>query len=233
MRRSHAVRGFWLLAAFFIVGCATLDPATVRGPIRLDPMGPNVRRATNAKMTLYVEEYATAEKSEVAFGTRLTEEGVLPLLILVENRREQGYGVKARDIIARGDKALKALTPEETAGKVEQLAGGKASLWVPVIAIPIAAVAEARHTSQIKKQLDQDFAVKGFADGIIMPNEERSGFLFFELEAGRKDLRGLSLRMTAGNIVTEDPVIIDVPLPETSFPPKKEAGDNGAAGHGW
>jgi len=152
----------------------------------------------------------------------------------VENRREQGYQVKAASVIARGDNVLKALTPEEAASKVEWFEPNRAWRWAPEIVVPIAAVTLARRTGEIKKQAAQNFAVKGFPDGIIMPNEERSGFLFFELEAGRKGLRGLSLHMTARSIMTEEAVIIiDVPLPETSFTPKKEAGENATGEHRW
>lgn len=60
--------------------------------------------------------------------------------------------------------------------------------------------------------------------GVIKPNQERSGFLFFELKEGRQDLSGLSLEITARNVVTGDRVMIAVPLPPAvvKFPPVEQ-----------
>ena len=107
------------------------------------------------------------------------------------------------------------------------------SLIVPIIGIPIAVVASAMHTSKINKQLVQDFAAKGFPDGIILPNKERAGVLFFELDKGRKDLSGLSLEITAKNVVTGEQVTITAPLPAVTFTPKREASEKPSGEHRW
>ena len=183
-----------------------------------------------------MQEYATPEKSQEAFDTKLAEEGVLPLLIQVENTGQEPYEVKATDIIVRGAAVLKSFTSEEAASKAERSAVGRALGWsliVPIIGIPIAVVASAMHTSKINKQLVQDFAAKGFQDGIITPSKERAGFLFFELDKGRKDLSGLSLEMTAKNVVTGEPVMIVVPVPSANFTPKREASEKPSGEHRW
>ena len=91
------------------------------------------------------------------------------------------------------------------------------SLIVPIISIPVAVAASAIHTDSVNKKIVQDFAAKTFPKGVIPPNNERSGFLFFELEEGQKDLAGLNLELTARNIVTEETVTISVPLPAVTF----------------
>jgi len=131
---------------------------------------------------------------------------------------------------------LKSFTPEEAASKAERSAVGRALGWsliVPIIGIPIAVVASAMHTSKINKQLVQDFAAKGFPDGIILPNKERAGFLFFELDKGRKDLSGLSIEVTARNQVTGEPVMIVAPLRAVTFTPKREASEKPSGEHRW
>jgi len=119
----------------FMTACATYTPVLTR----LNPAGPNVRKATSGGLAIYVEEHATAEKSQAAFDTNLAEEGVLPLLILVENNSGHPYIIKASDITVIGEKQLKPLTPEEAAGKAERSAVGRALGWsmiVPIISIP-------------------------------------------------------------------------------------------------
>jgi hypothetical protein len=237
MKRRNVVVGFSLITAVLFAGCATYDPVASRGlPLRPDPSGANVGKATRGDLTILVEEHASEKRSQEAFDTKLAEEGVLPLLIQVENAGQEPYEVKATDIIVRGAAVLKSFTPEEAASKAERSAVGRALGWsliVPIIGIPIGVVASAMHTSRINKQLVQDFAAKGFQDGIITPRKERAGFLFFELDKGRKDLSGLSLEMTAKNVVTGESVTITAPLPAATFTPKREASEKPSGEHRW
>jgi len=223
MKRNSVVKGFSLLMAFLVAGCASYTPSLVK----LDASGANVSKQGKGDMTISVEEYATKEKSKKAFDTSLAEEGVLPLLIKVENGGQQPYEVKGTDIVVReGNIIMKALTPEEAASRAKRSAVGPAvgwSLLVPIIAIPAAAVASAMHTSKVNKRIVQDFAAKAFPEGIVKPNQEHFGFLFFELKEERKDLAGLSLELTARNVVTGDLVMIAAPLPAATFTSKKEA----------
>ena len=210
------------LTALTLVSCATYTPSLVK----MDPYGPNAGKKNNGDLCLYVEEYATPAKSEKAFDTNLIKEGVLPLLVQVQNNGSQPYEVKPMDIIIReGDPLIKALTPEQAAAKAKRNPVWRAVGWgmvVPIITIPVAVAASAAHTNKVNKQIQQDFATKGFTDGIIMPNKEQSGFLFFELGKGRKDLGGLSLELTAKNQVTGEPLTIATPLPALTFKPVKE-----------
>jgi hypothetical protein len=192
----------------------------------LNPSGPNVRKAEKGDLTLYVEEYATPQKSERAFDSDLAPEGVLPILVSVENNGREAYEVKATDFGIRGEKPLKALTPEEAATRAQRSAGGRALGWsliVPIISIPIAVTASAIHTSNVNQQIVRDFAAKGFPDGAVMPNKERSGFLFFELEEGQKNLKGLTLELTAKSAVTGEPLTINMGLPEAAFASRTQA----------
>ena len=165
-----------LVLGLIFSGCASYAPSLVK----LNPSGPNVRKAVSGDLTIYVEEYATAEKSERAFDTDLATEGVLPLLINVEINGQQPYEVKAMDMGIRGATLLKPLTAEETASKAGRGAVGRALGWsliVPIISIPVAVVASAIHTSKVNEQIVRDFAAKRFPDGVFMPNKEGSGFV--------------------------------------------------------
>ena len=222
MKGNNIFKGTSLLMSILVAGCATYTPTLAK----LNASGPNIGKAVQGDLTLYVEEYATPEKSEKAFDTKLSEEGVLPLLIQVENTGEQPYEVKTADMRVQGDAPLKAITPEEAASKAKRSAVGRAVGWsliVPIIAIPIAVAASATHTSKVNKQIVQDFCQKAFQEGVIAPHKDQSGFLFFELDEGRKDLAGLRLELTAKNVTTGEVVAIAVPLPAGKFDGKENA----------
>ncbi len=216
MKRNEMMRGFALFMTFLFAGCATYIPTMSR----LDSTGPNVNKAVNGELTLYVEEYATEEKSRKAFDSDLAKEGILPLLISLENLGKNSYEVQVSNIVVKGKSSLKALTPEEAASKAKRDAILKALGWsliVPIISIPVALTASAMHTHSVNKKIVQDFATKTFPNGVIPPNNERSGFLFFELEEGQKDLAGLNLELTARDVATQETVTISVPLPAATF----------------
>lgn len=221
MKRNHFFQGISLITACLLTGCASYTPTLVK----LDPAGPNVSKAVSGDLTIYVEEFVSPSKSEIAFDTDMAEEGVLPLLIQVSNGGEDPCEILAGDIFVRGDAVLKPLTPEEAADKASRGAVGKAIGWsliVPIIAIPIAATASAVHTSGVNKKMVADFKAKAFQDASIQPNTNHTGFLFLELEEGMQDTSGLTLEMTAKNIGTGEVMIMTAAVPNASFTQKEK-----------
>lgn len=221
MKKKDLILSFSIFILLLFAGCASYTPSLVK----LDPSGQNLGKEVKGDLCIYVEEYATQEKCQKAFDTDLADEGVLPLLILVQNNGQQSYEVKIENITLRdGLTSIKALTPEETAGKAKRGAVGRALGWsmiVPIISIPIAIAASADHTSKVNKQIVEDFKAKSFQEGIIIPNKEQSGFLFFQMDKERKNLSSLLLEMRARNIVTGEVVTITASLPEATFKTKK------------
>jgi hypothetical protein len=229
MKKNELIGIVPLVVAVVLSGCASYSPALVR----LEPTGPTMCRQVSGDLTLYVDEFATPEKSEKAFDTNLIKEGVLPLLIQVQNNSQHPYELKKMDITvqeADTNIALRSLTPEQAAGKAKKNAVTRAIGWsliVPIVAIPVAVTASAIHTSKVNKQIVQDFSAKGFPDGTILPNKDRSGFVFFELPKGRKDLSGLNLQVTPKKEGTGEFLTITSPLPAATFKPIKEAATTG------
>ncbi len=212
MKANTVVAWVTLFGVLTFTGCASYTP----GLAKLNVSGPDVSREAKGELAVYVEEYATEEKCRRAFDTNLAEEGVLAVLLLVENKGTQPFEVKVADItVCVGAACLKPLTPEEAAGKAKRSAVGRAIGWsmiVPIIGIPVAVVASAEHTGKVNKQIIQDFAAKSFPDGIVTANKEQYGFLFFKLDEGRNDLTGLRLELTAKNMSSGEVVEIGAPL---------------------
>lgn len=206
-----------LFVSMFLSGCASYTPTLVK----LDATGPNVVKQAKGDLLFLMEEYATDEKCKKAFDANLIEDGVLPLLITLQNNGQHLYEVKAMDIILRqGTDFKKAMTAEEAASKAKKNAVTRALGWsmiVPIISIPIAATVSALHTSKVNKQMATDFAAKSFTGGIIMPYKELSGFLFFQVEDKRNNLSDLSLEISARNTTTGESVTIASPLPQANF----------------
>jgi hypothetical protein len=223
--RSSACRlalNILLPSLVLLTGCASYAPSLVR----LNPSGPAVKKAVNGHLTVYVEEYATQEKSERAFDTSLAAEGVLPILVGLENNGQESYELKLSDFSVRGEKPLRALTPEEAAAKAYRSAVGRVLGWsliVPIVTILVVAAVSALHTNKVNKQIGRDFAAKAFPDEPVMPHKEQSGFLFFELENGRKDLTGLILDVAVKTGAAAEIVTVSVPLPEASFTTARKA----------
>ena len=88
---------------------------------------------------------------------------------------------------------------------------------MPIISIPIAVTASAMHTQGVNKKILRDFAAKTYPEGVIPPNNERSGFLFYELKEGQKDLAGLSLEVTVRDVASEEMITLTAPLPAATF----------------
>ena len=224
MGKNRLIGMVLLVIGLVLSGCASYSPSLVR----LEATGPTTSRQASGDITIYVDEFATPEKSEKAFDTNLVkEEGVLPVLIQVQNNSQHPYVVQKMDIILQeigSNTALPPLTPEQTAKKAKKNAVTRAIGWsliVPIVSIPIAVTASAIHTSKVNKQIVQDFSAKGFPDGTIMPNKEQSGFLFFQLPKGRKDLSGLNLQVTPRKEGTGEFLTITSPLPPATFKPVK------------
>ena len=95
MRKNGLIGIVLLVVAVVLSGCASYSPALVR----LEPTGPTMSRQVSGDFTLYIDEFATPEKSEKAFDSNLIKEGVLPLLIQVQNNSPYPYEVKKMDIV--------------------------------------------------------------------------------------------------------------------------------------
>jgi hypothetical protein len=55
----------------------------------------------------------------------------------------------------------------------------------------------------------------------VLPNRERSGFVYFESDGNRKDVVNLILEVTVRNSITGEPISLEVPLSQTSKAPAR------------
>ncbi len=178
-------------------GCATYTPSMAK----LDATGVGASKQTVGDVTVYVDEYVSKAKSEKTFDMDLREDGVLPLLVTLQNNGKQSLAVKTMDITLRdGANTLKMLSPEEAAQKAKKNAAGRAIGWsliVPIISIPIAATASVMHTNKVNRQIREDFTAKNFSSTSVVPSKDATGFLFFDIEKARTEFSNLVLDIVA------------------------------------
>ncbi|MBI4534991.1 MAG: hypothetical protein HY708_01845, partial [Ignavibacteriae bacterium] len=122
-----------LLVAFALNfhSCATYSPTL----IRINPSGPNTRKAAKGDLTVYAEEFVSGEKSQVAFDANMPAEGVLPILISVENTGRESVDVNITDIRLRGETLLKLLMPEDAAIRAQRGIAARALGWSMIVPI--------------------------------------------------------------------------------------------------
>lgn len=215
MLKRSPVGPLVLAGGLIFTGCASYTPTLVR----LTLAGPDTKKAVKGDLVVYAEEFVTGEKSERAFDTNMPGEGVLPILISVENNGRESFDVNVADVRLLGEKPLKLLAPEDAAVRAQRGTAGRALGWsviVPIITIPFAIGGSAIHTANVNQQIVRDFTAKGLPDGAVLPNKERSGFVFFESDGNRKDVAGLVLEVTVRNSDTGEPISVELPLWETS-----------------
>jgi hypothetical protein len=206
-----------LLIMALLTGCASYTPTLVK----LNAQGPTVTKQPQDDLVVSVEEYATKEKAKKAFDTDMAKEGVLALLVAVQNEGQQVYEIKPSDITLReGEMPLKVLSPEQAAKKAKREYFMKALGWsliVPIISIPVAIAVSVDHTGKVNDKIVQDFTAKAFTGGTLAPGKEVTGFVFFELKPGRKDLGGLVMEVKGENQATKECTTVTCDLPMVAF----------------
>jgi|GEM_PF-3346944 len=208
-----------LLAAPFS-GCATYTPCA----LRMDQPGPQAKECVNGDLAMFVEEFASTEKSKRAFDAAMNEKGILPILLKVENRGEVDFRIRRKDITVGSGIPLKPLNPEEAAKRIKRNAVGQAiglSLIVPIITIPVVVAGTISQTNKVNKQISEDFSAKTYPDGILKAGNEQWGFVFFEMDKERPNLDGLQLTLKAENLASGEWVEIATPLPPAAFKVRK------------
>ncbi len=203
-----------LIVAVSLTSCeATYRPTLTR----LDPVGVNSRKASAQDLIIYVEEYASTSKSERAFDANLSELGILPFLVLFENRGKDEYDLVLVQVKDQFGRSLRLLTPNEAATKAKRGFAREAIGWslvVPIITIPVAAGLSVMNAIGENSKISQDFNQKGMGQEPLEPGKRRSGFLFYQLEQDRKNLSGLIFDLQVRNKQSNALITTAIPFPD-------------------
>ncbi|HLH03086.1 MAG TPA: hypothetical protein VKX25_09970 [Bryobacteraceae bacterium] len=135
------------------------------------------------KVTIGAKPYTSADDVESAFGKKIDfgRYGVVPVLVVVENKREKALDMRELEasLVATDGRQAKAVPPEDlpflaTEGHPPNQTGVK--LPVPV------------HIPKKNPLNSPEIAIRAFSAKMLAPGDSASGFFYFEAkpEAGDK-----------------------------------------------
>jgi hypothetical protein len=146
---------------------------------------------TNEKVTVAVDVYNAAPKDDI-FITHYSQEGILPVLLVVTNDGDQPITLKrmeAQLVTARRAK-LEALEVEDVFRRVAHIQGSSNPRQVGPITLP-----GGNKNKKAQQQLDE-ITRAHFAAEAVEPHTTRSGFLFFDIENVQQPVAGSHIYLT-------------------------------------
>jgi hypothetical protein len=187
MKLRQSSKTFVIGICLLSVGCASFDPG-----LRLQEL--NAPRQPTAKATqegleVSVEEFITPDKSLMAFDTDLSSNGVVALLMKVENNGAEKYVAKRDDIKAFLDgQPLTPLTAREAASQAATSEYvGKALGWTvaagpfAILLWPVTIGASTIHTQGVNKRIIQYFEGTKYQDALVSPKQTATGFIYYKV----------------------------------------------------
>jgi len=187
--------------ALMFSGCASFEPG-LRFQDLMRARQPTVKEARDG-LEVAIEEFATTNKSLMAFDGDIAPYGVLALLIRVENKGAGNYNVQKNDIKAflRGHR-LPLLSGVEAANQAATSEyAGKALAWTVatgpffILLWPATIAGSASHTQSVNRRIQQHFESVELTDSLLRPNQMAVGFLYFKLPDNVKSLENLTLEI--------------------------------------
>ena len=145
----------------------------------------------NEKVTIAIDVYNAAPKDDI-FITHYTQEGILPVLLVVTNDADQPITLKnmrAQLVTARNTK-LEALEVEDVFRRVAHIEGSSNPRTVGPITLP-----GGIKNKKAQQQYDE-ITRAHFAAEVVEPHTTRSGFLFFDIENVQQPVAGAHIYLT-------------------------------------
>ncbi|MFQ5962061.1 MAG: hypothetical protein ACE5MG_11760, partial [Candidatus Methylomirabilales bacterium] len=154
-------------------------------------------RQTVNGVTITAEPFHSKEKSEKAFTVDLTEEGYVPILLVMKNQSKDNILLR-RDDIELLDTRGNVVKPMPANVMAEDFEHNKVALAIIGFGIFSYAAAE-----EANKEMVRDWSDKGLpAEKILMPNRKAHGVLYFKLEKGLATLANSTLHIPVTNLRT-------------------------------
>lgn len=200
---KQALRLGWLGVGLLLSGCiSTFEPRLYSSDLS-KPRLPTAREV-KAGVEVSMEEFASPSKSRRAFDAEVAANGVLPLLVHIENRGAEAYKVRRDQITASLDgQPLAPIAGYEAAeigaarnpilpALVNTAALGPLGMYFGVFTL----AASASHTQSVNRRIEQHFESLELTDMIVKPGETTAGFVFFKTPGSANRLDKLVVDLT-------------------------------------
>jgi hypothetical protein len=150
-----------LLSSLTLFGCASFEPG-MRYQDLSRPRQPTAKQILEG-LDVSVEEFASANKSRQAFDADIAPNGILALLLKIENNGSQTYKIQENIVSAYlGNQLLGSLGGETAAGQsANSEYAGKALGWTvatgpfAILLWPVTIGASAAHTAAVNRRIEQ------------------------------------------------------------------------------
>lgn len=199
-----------LVACLLASGCASFRPALDQRALLGGSRIPTVEQTTEG-IKLSVEEFATPQKSKLAFDSDVASSGIVPLLLRLENKGAANYKIVPDSVkVLIDNQPLTRLNGEQAAKEAATRDYvGKALGWTvlagpfAILAWPGTIVGSAVHTRNVNSRIVKHFETLEFTGAIARPNQPVGGFLYYQIPSDTKILQNIAATKAIKNLKVE------------------------------
>jgi hypothetical protein len=203
------------MLGLLMFGCATMSiPQTQVRPTESYQL-------TTERNALFIAVHPVTDSAEIeeAFRTNLLEKGILPILVVVENRNPLTSFVLAKNKVAVVNVASLETTTSQrrrvtsdipgaavaTAGAAALSLPGAAALSLPLVVVGLKIMSDAQ-------VIAHNLGEKEFYSRTVAPGQKAHGYIYFQLPRGTTALEHHQLLVEAVDSSTGETVRFDFPL---------------------
>lgn len=191
---------------FFAGGCASHEKRNLT-PRSTDAY---LTKATVSGVTIAVEAYSTKKKVEEAFTVDLTEEGVVPILLIMDNKSDTNY-VLLKDEIELIDTQGNVKKPVPADVMMEKFENNKM-----VYALLGFGIFSYMSAEEANEKMLSDWSGKELpAEKVLMPNRKAYGALYFDMGKGLATLPNSTLTVHLRNLQSNKIHKLQIKIPES------------------
>lgn len=203
MRVRSYFRFSVLLVIFILTGCTSSFEPRLTSLEMTKSRLPTVRKV-QAGVEVSVEEFFTPSKSRRAFDADVGSQGILPLLVRVENKGSETYQVQQTQVRAfLEDQQLLPLYAHEAANRgasrdyvwnslVNTAAMGPLAMYWAAASLGVTA----SQGQSINRKVEHHFENLELQDSLLKPDETVTGFVYFYVPASVKRLERLAVEIS-------------------------------------
>jgi hypothetical protein len=219
MTKSPRLNSLLLLFSLTLFGCASFEPG-----IQYRDLSRNrVPTAAESQKGLDVsfEEFVSAKKSLLAFDADIAGNGIMALLINLDNKGGNVYRIPRSQLNASFDgEPLERLDGKEAAtqGASKDYAS-RALGWTmatgpfALLLAPLTLTGSSAHTAEVNRTIEAHFAALELPDALLKKNQTISGFVYFKLPFGLTTLENAMLEIAPIDDQTGDKLFFKFALP--------------------
>lgn len=211
MLRTRSLKNSILFPSALLValasGCSTMSvpPMTVR------PTEWYALKSETRGLTVVVNPVTSKQEIDATFKTDLLAKGIVPILIVVENKNPSASFVVSKEKVAVVDNETAVRTTSanptvrsSTGGEVATIAGA-ALISLPLVVVGLKVASDAQ-------VIQHNLADKALYTQTVGPGQRAQGYLYFQAPAGRPLAGNHHVLIEVRDSATNEPLTFDFPI---------------------